>query len=54
MNDWKTTAIGVAGAVAETVQSLIASGNVDSKTLITAGFMAALGYFARDSHGPAK
>lgn len=54
MKDWKTTAIGAAGAVAETLQSLIVTGNVDTKTLITAGFMAALGYFAKDSHGPAK
>ena len=48
MKNWKTTLAGVLGAAALVIFQLISQGNVDVKTLIIAGAVAAMGAFAKD------
>jgi len=48
MKNWKTTLAGLIGAVALTLQDLFATGSVDTKTIISAVVVAALGYLSKD------
>jgi hypothetical protein len=48
--DWKTTAIGVGGAIAMGGGQLLSSGNLDWKAYLQMAIMALFGVFARDSY----
>ena len=48
MKNWKTTAAGLIGAIALTLQDLFATGNVDGKTIVSAIVIAAIGYLSKD------
>ena len=48
MKNWKTTLIGVGAAVATVAGQLLTAGTMDSKTWISAIFMACIGVFAKD------
>jgi hypothetical protein len=49
MRNWRTTIVGVLGAVYVAVQPIIQTGGVDWPALGVAAFMAAIGYFAKDA-----
>jgi hypothetical protein len=50
MKNWRTTLIGIAGAIAIVVGNWLQTGNLtDTKTLIAAIVAACLGYFAKDA-----
>jgi len=49
MKNWRTTAIGVGGAVALTAGQLLQGGVTDWKVYLQALILAALGVFAKDS-----
>ena len=48
MKNWKTTAIGIGGAIAMGGGQLLMSGNLDWKAYVQMAFMAALGIAAKD------
>lgn len=48
MKNWKTTAIGIGGAVALGGGQLLSAGNLDWKDYVVMIFMTVLGGFAKD------
>jgi hypothetical protein len=48
MKSWKTTVIGLVGAIATTLVPLYQNGTVDLQTLISSIAIAVLGFFAKD------
>lgn len=50
MKNWKTTLIGVLGAVVLCIMQAVSTGTVDLKTLAIAGTVAAVGAFAADGN----
>lgn len=48
MKNWKTTLIGVGGAVAMGGGQLLSTGNLDWKAYVQMAFMTLLGAFAKD------
>lgn len=48
MKSWKTTVIGLIGAIATALFPLIKTGSVDPQTLVSAAALAILGFFAKD------
>jgi len=47
--NWKTTLVGIVGAVFSVVWPLVSTGGVDIKDVISAGVLAILGYLAKDA-----
>ncbi len=48
MRNWKTTIVGLIGAIAIAIQPYLESGAFDTKALITAAVVAAFGVIAKD------
>lgn len=48
MKNYKTTLIGLIGAIASVLYPLISTGTVDIETIFRAVVLAALGFFAKD------
>lgn len=49
MKNWKTSLVGVIGAVLAVVWPLIETGEVGVKEIAIAAILAALGYFSKDA-----
>ncbi len=49
MKNWRTTLIGLGGAVATMAGQLLTAGNLDSKTWVNSIVLALLGVFAKDA-----
>lgn len=48
MRNWKTTVIGVIGAIANALVTLLQTGTIDAKTAIISCAIAALGVVSKD------
>jgi hypothetical protein len=48
MKNWKTTLIGVGGAIAMGGGQLLSQGNLDYKAYVSMAFMTLIGLFAKD------
>ena len=49
MKNWRTTIVGLFGAIWIVAEPIISAGQIDWKALATAIVVAALGYFAKDA-----
>lgn len=49
MKNWRTTAVGLVGAIWVAVEPMLTSGEIDWKQIATAAFIAALGIFSKDA-----
>lgn len=47
-NNWKTTLVGVCGAIATGGGQLLSSGNLEWKDYVSMAFMTLVGFFAKD------
>ena len=50
VSNWKTTIIGLIGAIATAVYPLLTTGTISKKDILSAVVVAALGWFAKDSN----
>lgn len=48
MKNWRTTAVGIIGAIVNTAYPLITQGIVSPETIIISVILAVLGYLAKD------
>lgn len=49
MKNWRTTVVGIVGAVWIAAEPILQAGQIDWKSLATAVVVAAIGFFAKDA-----
>jgi hypothetical protein len=50
MKSWRTTLFGAVGASVLTANTLLTTGTVDLRTVIISGFLAGIGFLAKDKN----